>query len=261
MKKANARVTAALFDFDGTISTLRCGWEKVMGPMMVEYIVACGKETEAEAQALVDAWIDESTGIQTIFQMKWLAEQVSARGGEALDPWDYKAEYNRRLMLDIDLKKQALASGAMDPENYLMAGAVEFLRALREKGVSIYVASGTDHPDVITEAKALGVYDMFDEIAGAPLHEENCSKEAVLRRLISDHGLSGEQVAVIGDGKVEIMLGKEAGALTIGIASDEEARTGINSVKLARLLKAGAEVIVGDFLDKDPLLLRMGLYE
>ena len=254
-----ARITAALFDFDGTISTLRCGWEKVMAPMMVEYIMACGKDNEADVQALVDAWIDESTGIQTIFQMKWLTGQVAERGGNALDPWDYKAEYNRRLMLDIDIKKQQLSEGSVSPEEYLMAGSVEFLKALKENGVSIYVASGTDHPDVVTEAKALGVYSLFDEIAGAPLHEENCSKEAVLKRLISDHGLTGSQVAVIGDGKVEIMLGRDAGAFAIGLASDENARQGINPVKRERLVKAGADIITGDFLDKDRLLSMMGL--
>ncbi len=31
-------VKAVLFDFDGTISTLRCGWEKVMGPLFVEIL-------------------------------------------------------------------------------------------------------------------------------------------------------------------------------------------------------------------------------
>lgn len=168
----NIKVESALFDFDGTISTLRCGWEKVMAPMMVEYIMECGKDDENDVKQLVDAWIDESTGIQTIFQMKWLAEQVAARGGNVLDPWDYKAEYNRRLMLDIDQKKARLNSGEEQPENYLMAGSVEFLKALKANGVAIYVASGTDHPDVVTEAKALGVYGLFDEIAGAPLHEE-----------------------------------------------------------------------------------------
>ena len=257
-KKA-ARVSSALFDFDGTISTLRCGWEKVMAPMMAEYIMACGRDTEQEVQPLVDSWIDESTGIQTIFQMKWLAEQVSARGGRALDPWDYKAEYNRRLMLDIDRKKLLLSQGKAAPDEYLMAGAVEFLRALKAKGVRIYVASGTDHPDVVAEARALGVYNLFDEIAGAPPHEENCSKEAVLKRLISGHGLAGDQVAVIGDGKVEIMLGREAGAFTLGLASDELRRRGINPVKRARLIKAGADVIAGDFLEKDALLALMGL--
>lgn len=255
----NIRVRSALFDFDGTISTLRCGWEKVMAPMMTEYIMACGRDEEDDVKKLVDAWIDESTGIQTIFQMKWLAQQVADRGGDALDPWDYKAEYNRRLMLDIDMKKARLASGEEAPDNYLMAGAVDFLKALRANGAAIYVASGTDHPDVVTEAKALGVYELFDEIAGAPLHEENCSKEAVLRRLIEDHGLNGSQVAVVGDGKVEIMLGREAGAFTIGLASDENARCGVNEVKRARLIKAGADIITGDFLDRKELLGMMGL--
>lgn len=259
LNKRAVRVSSVLFDFDGTISTLRCGWERVMAPMMVEYLMDCGRDTEAEAQALVDAWIDESTGIQTIFQMKWLAEQVAARGGKALDPWDYKAEYNRRLMLDIDRKKRLLAGGMAAPDEYLMAGAVDFLEALKAKGVRIYVASGTDHPDVVAEARALGVYALFDEIAGAPLHEENCSKEAVLRRLISDHGLTGDQVAVIGDGKVEIMLGRNAGAVTVGLASDELRRHGVNPVKRARLIKAGADVIAGDFLEKDALLALMGL--
>jgi len=252
-------IESALFDFDGTISTLRCGWEKVMAPMMAEYIMKCGKDGENDVKKLVYEWIDESTGIQTIFQMKWLAEQVAKRGGSALDPWDYKAEYNRRLMLDIDRKKARLNSGEESPENYLMAGSVEFLKALKANGVAIYVASGTDHPDVVTEAKALGVYDLFDEIAGAPPHEENCSKEAVLKRLISDHGLNGNQVAVVGDGKVEIMLGREAGAFAIGLASDEINRHGVNEVKRARLIKAGADIITGDFLDRKELLGMMGL--
>ena len=29
-------IKAVLFDFDGTISTLRYGWEKVMEPLMLE---------------------------------------------------------------------------------------------------------------------------------------------------------------------------------------------------------------------------------
>lgn len=259
LNRKTPRISSALFDFDGTISTLRCGWENVMAPMMEEYIMACGCDLEADVHSLVNSWIDESTGIQTIFQMKWLSEQVSARGGAALDPWDYKAEYNRRLMLDIDRKKRLLAEGAAAPDKYLMAGAVEFIRALKFKGVRIYVASGTDHPDVVAEARALGVHSLFDEIAGAPPHEENCSKEAVLRRLINGHGLSGDQVAVIGDGKVEIMLGRAAGAFTLGLASDEARRQGVNPAKRARLIKAGADVIAGDFLEKDALLALMGL--
>ena len=34
----NGKIRAAIFDFDGTFSTLRCGWEKVMRKLMLELI-------------------------------------------------------------------------------------------------------------------------------------------------------------------------------------------------------------------------------
>ena len=37
------KVKAAIFDFDGTFSTLRCGWEKVMRKLMLE-LISGGKE-------------------------------------------------------------------------------------------------------------------------------------------------------------------------------------------------------------------------
>lgn len=254
-----AQVKSVLFDFDGTISTLRCGWEEVMEPLMIEILMPLWQGEYDALRQTVKAYINESTGIQTIFQMKWLAEQVTKLGGAALDPWDYKDEYNRRLMERVELKKQRLLAGEEKPEDYLMQGSVAFLKALKDRGVQIYVASGTDHPDVVQEAKALGVYDFFDELAGAPLREESCSKEAVLRRLIEDHHLQGNQVAVVGDGKVEIALGKQAGALALGLASDEYARCGVNPVKRERLIRAGADVICGDFNELNEILRILGL--
>ena len=34
----SGKIKAAIFDFDGTFSTLRCGWEKVMRKLMLELI-------------------------------------------------------------------------------------------------------------------------------------------------------------------------------------------------------------------------------
>ena len=250
-------VRAVLLDFDGTISTLRCGWETVMRPLMIEYIG--GGKTDEALERMVDTYIDESTGIQTIYQMQWLAEHAAP--GMPTDPWQYKDEYNRRLMEMVEKRKESLLSGAADPEEYLVSGAREFLGALKARGVKLYVASGTDHPDVLKEAEALGVKDFFDEIAGAPVREMNCSKEAVLKRLIEQYGLTGSQVAVIGDGKVEIALGKEAGARTIGLATDEAARRGVSEIKRERLTKAGADVIAGDFKGLGALLRFLGLQD
>jgi len=234
---------AIIFDFDGTLSTLRCGWEVVMRKLMGEIL---GEYITMEE---IDRFIDESTGIQTIFQMKWIAEQLEKRGIAPLDPWDYKAEYNRRLMLNIEDKKQALLSGACEKETYLMAGSEELLKMIKSHGINIYVASGTDQPDVQAEAAALGLDKYFTEIAGAPLREEKCSKEAVLRRLIAQQDIPAENILIVGDGKVEIALGREAGARTLGVASNEKNRCGIDETKKKRLENAGADRIIGDYRD------------
>ena len=253
-------VRAVLFDFDGTISTLRCGWEQVMKPLMLE-MLSGGKPYDETLEKEVADYISESTGIQTIHQMKWLAAEVHRRGmnpDAPTDPWWYKGEYNRRLMESVSKRREALTSGAVPNTAYLIAGSEAFLKALCDRGVKLYVASGTDHPDVCAEAAALGLTQYFTLIAGAPVGEENCSKEKVMAALLESEGLRGDEVAVIGDGKVEIRLGNEAGARTVGLATNER-EGGVDAVKRERLIAAGADVIAGDFLEADALLAFLGL--
>ncbi len=250
-------VKAAVLDFDGTLSTLRCGWEKVMRPMMVEFISGGNaSDTElAEIEKLVVKYIDESTGIQTIAQMKWLHETVRAYGlnpNAPQDIWDYKAEYNKRLMENVMQRRADVQSGRVPRERYLIRGAEAFLKLLQAHGVEIYAASGTDTADVRAEAAVLGLAEYFTAIEGAEPHSENCSKEAVISSLLSrNRGTCG--MLVCGDGKVEIRLGQEAGALALGIASNEETGEGMNPAKLERLQTAGAHAIVADFGDLSEL--------
>lgn len=254
-------VKAVLFDFDGTVSTLRHGWESVMEPLMLECISG-GKPYGDELIREIKDYINESTGIQTIHQMKWLAERVHKNGANPdapTDPWWYKAEYNRRLMKNVQNRLDALTSSAVPNTAFLMEGSEAFLATLSKRGVKLYVASGTDHPDVVNEATALGVAKYFTYIAGAPVSAESCSKEKVIADLIENEKLNGDDFAVIGDGKVEIRLGKEAGARCIGLASDEGVRRGVDPIKRERLIAAGADIIAGDFSECDALLAFLGL--
>ena len=250
-------VRAAVFDFDGTFSTLRCGWEKVMEPLMLEMISGkSAAEADAALCRRVADYIDSSTGIQTIYQMQWLKEQADAAGcgHPERDAWWYKAEYNRRLMQQVQGRLDALERGASAPEEYLVAGSVDFLRALQGQGVELYLASGTDHKDVLREAAALGVQDAFTEIKGAPEHVAACSKEAVIRMILEEKGLRGQELLLVGDGKVEIALGAGCGAYTLGAATDEEHRRGFNPVKARRLIAAGADALTGDFTETERLM-------
>ena len=253
-----AALKVAVFDFDGTISTLRCGWEQVMRPLMLECI-AGEKEITPALEDEVDAYIDESTGIQTIYPMQWLARRVVEAGGPERDAWAYKDEYNRRLMQRMEEKKRTLESGTAKPEEYTVAGAAAFLHALRGAGLELYLASGTDDVDVKKEAALLGVADLFTEIKGAPAHMAACSKEAVLGMLFEQKGFTGGSLLVVGDGKVEIALGKQHGAWALGAATDEVHRRGVNEIKRRRLIAAGADAISGDFEEADGILEWMGM--
>jgi len=248
------KIRAAVFDFDGTFSTLRCGWEHVMRKLMLE-LISGRNPYDKSLEEKIDAYIDASTGIQTVYQMEWLKKEVDSAGyGQSdRDVWWYKDEYNRRLMEEVSRRLRRLETGEDRPEQYLIAGAVAFLQILKQNGITVYLASGTDHNDVLHEAGVLGVADLFSEIKGAPVRQVACSKEAVLRMLLEESGLPGEQLLVVGDGKVEISLGVENGAFTLGAATDEVHLRGLNPIKRERLKKAGADAIVGDFENLEAL--------
>ena len=72
----------ALFDFDGTISLIREGWQKVMIPYFCEVIEALGTNENKDAICdEVTEFVDRLTGKQTIFQCIALDEAVVRRGG------------------------------------------------------------------------------------------------------------------------------------------------------------------------------------
>jgi len=57
----------ALFDFDGTISLIRTGWQDVMLPMMIDELAACPAAEDRETIAhVVREFVDTLTGKQTI---------------------------------------------------------------------------------------------------------------------------------------------------------------------------------------------------
>ncbi len=71
------RFRSALFDFDGTLSLIREGWPQVMIPMMVDVLRQAGAtESDAELAAVVEDFVMQLNGRQTIYQMMQLADEV-----------------------------------------------------------------------------------------------------------------------------------------------------------------------------------------
>ncbi len=246
------RVRHALFDFDGTISVIRRGWEGIMIPLMVE-MICDGQPVPAGLEDEVAAYVDRSTGILTIEQMRWLEDAVR-RYGLARTPRparEYKKIYNERLLQPVRARLAAVerlgGDGAADM--LTIAGVRPFLQGLHDRAVTLYVASGSDHVYVQEEAASLGVADLFGEhIYGARDDTEAYSKERIIQGIIRDHGLHGEELLVVGDGPVEIRHARANDALALGVAANEEQRQGLEPRKRQRVLGAGADFVVTDFL-------------
>ena len=245
------QVRHVLFDFDGTISSVRDGWQDFMVPMMVETILACGTgESEEEVLALVKDFVDHLTGKQTIYQMLRLAEEVQKRGGTPLDPLEYKRRYHEKLLPLAADRLEGLKSGRIPRQDLLVKGALEFLEELRRRGQRLYLASGTDIEFVVAEAKALGVDRFFDGgIFGALPNYKDFSKEKIIRKILSEFRLGGPELIVVGDGYVEIENAREVNAVAFGIFTEEKNRYHMNADKRGRLLKAGAHLLAPDLTE------------
>lgn len=236
-------------DFDGTISVIRRGWENIMIPMMVEMIFD-GHPASPELEVEIADYVDRSTGILTIKQMRWLEEAVKQHGmaRNPLSAKEYKAIYNERLLKPVRRRLSKMGDTEEARDTLAIVGARGFLQDLHDRGVKLYLASGTDHIYVKEETTALGVAEFFgDDIYGAMEDTEEYTKERIIQRILDDHGLHGEELMVVGDGPVEIREAAQRGAIALGLAADEDRRCGLNPRKRKRLIDAGADLIVTDF--------------
>lgn len=252
----NPEFKTALFDFDGTVSLIRSGWQEVMVPYFTEVLLAVAKdESEAEIAEIVRDFVDTLTGKQTIFQCIRLDEEVVKRGGKHIEPIHYKNEYLRRLEIHIKSRKEGLINGTISPDELIVPGCKEFVYALKEKGINCYLASGTDENDVLFEAKLLGLDEVFDgHIYGAHDAMTDCSKELVIKSLIENGKIKPSQLISFGDGYVEIELVAKIGGYSVGVATDEKRKMGIDEWKRNRLLAAGASMIIPDFANYKKLI-------
>jgi bifunctional ADP-heptose synthase (sugar kinase/adenylyltransferase)/phosphoglycolate phosphatase-like HAD superfamily hydrolase len=264
------RMTHAIFDNDGTISTLREGWERIMEPVMIRSILGDGWRTAEErlfraVQQRVRDYIDATTGVQTIVQMMGLVEMVKEFGmvpaDRVLDANGYKALYNEELLAMVRLRRAKLDRGEVAVEDYTLKGSVPFVAALQRAGVELHLASGTDQPDVEAEAEGLGYARFFrGRIHGSIGDANRDAKRVVVERILADIGPKGlAGLVTFGDGPVEMRETRRRGGYSVGIASDEARRFGLNPAKRSRLIRAGADLIAPDFTQGAELLALLGI--
>jgi len=245
----------AILDFDGTISLVRAGWQDIMNPYFVDVLANTPRPGSVESiTSCVKDLVDFNTGKQTIYQCMALASEVEKRGGSPLKPLEYKETYHNLLLNKISYRLEGLKKKTMSINDCVVPGSFELLKGLRKRGVVCYLASGTDEKYVFNEAKLVGVTDFFNGgIYGAQDDYKTFSKKMVIEKIIKDNHLSGSELIGFGDGFVEIENIKEVGGFAVGVASDENGNLSMDEWKLNRLIKAGADIIIPNYIETQEL--------
>jgi rfaE bifunctional protein kinase chain/domain len=252
------QIEHVIFDHDGTISTLRQGWEQIMLPIMIKAILGdkyhdADESLYTRVKDRVAEYIDRTTGIQTLVQMKGLLGLIREFGcipeSDMLDEFGYKQIYNEALLKMVREREKKFERRELSLEDLTMKNAIPFLQSLYDAGIKLYLASGTDVADVEGEARVLGYAHLFEgRIYGAVGDINKEAKKIVLDRILDIIGdSSAGRVATFGDGPVEIRETVKRGGIAIGVASNELRRYGLDEHKRERLIKAGADIIVPDF--------------
>jgi phosphoglycolate phosphatase len=258
--RSRPRISHVVFDFDGTLSLLRQGWPLTMRTMFLELLPTLEGEDRGALEAELTIEILGFNGKQPIHQMRAFTERVKSRGIRPESPEDYLSDYARRLRRGINRRIESITGGTNDPDHFVLHGGRAFLEHLRDRGLTLYLLSGTNEDFVREEAELLGLTQFFSAgLHGGTPDPDDFSKERVYDRIMEEAGIAGENLLSFGDGPVELRATTERGGLSVAVASDETNNGAgrIDADKRAVLEPAGAEITIPDYRDGIELIDRI----
>lgn len=231
-----------------------------------------------------DAFCVESAGLSALTQMEWairrsvqegkinvfcnketngqIIERIN-NGEEYYDDLPETSEMSEMLrtqtprlfklyeaVLNGYCRDKNLVLAKENPEKFRVKGSFDFLKFLYKNGVKNYFVTGAVvekgmgmHEEVEALGYFIGKGELIEDIIGSTWTEKK-PKDAVMKDLIRELNISGENVLVIGDGRAEIQAGVELGAVVISRLPE--------SAKYQRELhkKLGTNAIIEDFTSK-----------
>lgn len=240
MRELSNALQVLMSDNDGTFSTLRGAWKHIMEGYMMSVLTMGGKlEDDAMVAAMREAvrtLIHETDGINTIEQTALFCELVQewrTRTGAdipVLSDEVHKARYVRLMQADVLPKYEGLCLGTLKPQDVTVAGAIEFFSRFQHDGGTACIFSGTDDAllkaDIHLIACAADQHGehLFHAINGALLDRKLSSKDSRMDEFLRTSGIPAHEIGVVGDGPVELIVGRRYGCYTVAVAENQERR-------------------------------------
>jgi len=239
-----AKILAAIVDWDGTISLLREGWNKVMKDYIANYI---SLNPQKKDLLWAENFIKETMGENTVDQMLGMMAKAHENGVKNM-PIDQKkrknlAEKQRikyRKSLEEKMRSKRIKRAKVHPGEFINKGIKKFLQELKKRNVKIFVISGSEQKErggIEEEVEILKLKHYFEKVFGYNGQIHPYTKENALKWIIKKYKIKNPlQILVVGDGPKEIKTGRDFGTITIGLVS--------NNLSKKNLLKSGADYIV-----------------
>lgn len=211
------KITAVLFDFDGTLVQLNLNFPEIY----------------REVYSIVEKY-----GIDpTIYQDLFLIELVETITEELKKHNPGKAgEFNRKA--EGFLKKREIAAAK---EAEVVPGACQILKRLKKKGIKIGIVTRNCKEAVrIGLGKNDFIYDLLltrDDIR--PVKPEPHSLEKALKVLKS----RPEETIMIGDHPIDIKVGKKVGVKTVAVLSGKKRKEDFKELKPGLIIPSVKELL------------------
>lgn len=261
MPKTAPVIQHALFDWDGTLSLLRAGWGEVMQAQWLAELPPVKGETPSIRERMAHDEIWRLNGKPTIHQMARLAELVADRGGAPRTANEYNTDYQARLAARVSARADRIRNGTAIADDFLVAGARDFMNQLVARGIQLHVASGTELRFIAAEAEWLGLAQFFGDRFHGPAgpDDRDFTKRGVMDRILVEANLKGSSLVAFGDGHVEIEQARAVGGFAVAVCSDEDdwRSRRLDVAKQTRLIAAGAHFCIPDFVDPAAWLPRL----
>lgn len=196
-----------------------------------------------------------------IIRLIWQGEEKFEHFNEPQPYLDYLAEVTPKLfwvyeqVLNRFCRDKNLAGARQNPDKFLVGGSMEFMKYLRDHGIKNYFVTGAVvdksivppmgmYEEVLALGFEIGQGKMVEDILGSTW-DEKIPKDEVMRRLVEQLGIDGENVLVIGDGRSEISAGVKLGAVTVSVLPESAVR------QRALHRELGTNMILQDFRNDD----------